>query len=306
MKCILTVPLILVPTLWMSQVPEVPTKVLIARLGSTIFLERQAAIKALQERPEAAPLLRENLRSSDPEIRRRAREILDYYDLQPVRELTAAVKDGRADRFIDLLSSWPKGRHEEEVWSAFRNLAHSLVQLHQKKGGLKIRLDNMDFYARQGPIVLTAKKITKAATDDDDGILFLRAAEVDLDARKEGVLHRGAFTVAARSVRVLGGGSHLIFAGQSVDVLGNEGFVHSIIVCGGDVTLNGPVGRSLVIARGSVTATGYLEGNRIIAGKKIATAREPVDCTITENEPNPLGFIRWADAPTEKAKPKAK
>ena len=65
-------------------------------------------------------------------------------------------------------------------------------------------------------------------------------------------LDMGAVTVAARSVRMFTGGTKLvILAGGSVELAdGGEGITHTLIVSGGDVTLNCELANSLVIARG--------------------------------------------------------
>ena len=87
--------LVLLPALLIAQGPDdgVAIKTLIKSLASSDFRQRQAAMKALRDRPEAALELRDALRSPVLETRKRAAEILDFYDLRPVRNLKAAVKD---------------------------------------------------------------------------------------------------------------------------------------------------------------------------------------------------------------------
>lgn len=56
----------------------------------------------------------------------------------------------------------------------------------------------------------------------------------------------------------------------------------------------------MIIARGSVIQTkrGFgVGGSHIIAGKKVILPGPNDDNLVVENEPNPLGFIRWSDAP---------
>ena len=68
----------------------------------------------------------------------------------------------------------------------------------------------------------------------------------------------------------------------------------------------------MVIARGKVTIIdgridGYAASSRIVSGKSVIhDKKKSHDSIITENEPNPLGFIRWADAPKDKPAPKKK
>ena len=63
-----------------------------------VLTQISAATKALQERPEATPALRDATRSPNPEVAKRAAEILEYFDRRPIRELNLAIKEGRIDR----------------------------------------------------------------------------------------------------------------------------------------------------------------------------------------------------------------
>ena len=48
-------------------------------------------------------------------------------------------------------------------------------------------------------------------------------------------------------------------------------------------------------------------GFRVISGQSVEyNPKAARDYITTENEPNPLGFIRWSDAPKDKAAPKSK
>ncbi|MBI2805133.1 MAG: TIGR03067 domain-containing protein [Planctomycetes bacterium] len=60
-----------------------------------------------------------------------------------------------------------------------------------------------------------------------------------------------------------------------------------------------------MIAKGKVTAGG-LHGCRIISRKSItySKAHSSPDNILSENDSNPLGFIRWSDEPSQKQKPK--
>src|SRR5476651_280058 len=124
MRPSIAIALILMPVLLLAQGPDRESvEALIKKLGSTNFQDRQAATKAMKERPEAVPALRDALRSADPELRKRAAEILEHFEPRPFREIDAAVKEGRVDRFIELLAAWPAGKHEEGAWTAFCDLA---------------------------------------------------------------------------------------------------------------------------------------------------------------------------------------
>src|ERR1035438_7303027 len=76
-------------------------KVLIKKLGSANFAEREVATEALKTRPEAAPLLRDALRLPDRETSSRAARILEHFGRRPVHELIAAVKTGQVECAIE-------------------------------------------------------------------------------------------------------------------------------------------------------------------------------------------------------------
>jgi predicted RNA-binding protein len=250
------------------------------------------------------------LRSSDQEVAKRAAEILDYYDRRPMRELDAALKEGRVENVIELLRHWPNGKYEENAWHTACDLARILVKLHEEQGGQKIK-DVGELYASRSPLVLNEKRVTENTKTKFDRYYFVRAEEVDHDRRRlkrgdiKNELQDRMLLVATGNVRIftVGGGTrHVIFARGSVELIDRDGGVsHILIVSGGDVVLNGALWNSIVIARGKVTCTDILGDSRIISGKSVSTVQRAQNCIITENESNPLSFIRWADAPKEKA-----
>ena len=295
------------PILFLAQSGREPIELLIKKLASSNFHERQAATKALQVRPEAAPALRDALKSADTELRTRAAEILDYFDRLPVRELDSAVKDGNILLFVNLQTSSPSGKYQAESWFAASDLARKLIDLHETKGGKKIQLRILE---KQIPQILNEKRVTESTKAQFERYHFVRASEVDLDRRRRkageplhNLLEDNAFFVASRSVRILTNKSQIIFAGGSVEITdGGAGIQDSIIVCGGDLTLDCALARSLIIARGKIISNGFLGESRLISGKSLSTSRPPQSCLISENDANPLGFIRWADAPKVPAK----
>jgi hypothetical protein len=309
----LAIPLAFLPALVLAQAqaPE-SVEALVKKLASGKFEERQAATKSLLDRPEAAPALRDALRSPDAETRKRAAEILDYF---PVRELKIAVKEGRVERAIELITGWPAGKHEEDSWDAVRELTKIIMERHEKKGGEKFKVA-VDRWKNSTPPVVTAKRITNATKAKFDHCYFLRAGELDLDRRqiKPGQLNNPFgegyhFIVAAGSVRMLGAGgmgSQLIFAGGGIELGGGPDVHSSIFVSGGDITLNCEMANCVVIARGKVTHAGLCEANRIISGRSVTRTSTDPKNLIVENEANPLGFIRWSETKKEKAAPKSK
>jgi hypothetical protein len=279
-------------------------------LGSSSFQQREAAVKALKQRPDAVPALLAASHSTDLETRRRAIEILDFLERRPVRDLEAAVKIGHVDEALAILSSWRQGQFDEESWRSISDLATALVDLHHKKGGGK--LDALRYLGGAKPIVATLRRVTEESEGKPEQAYFLRAGVVDLDDRrlKEGQRPRNWYAhnsviVAAGPVRVFSGHRHVIFARGPVELSdAGDGIRNSLIVSSADVILKCDIGNSLVVARGKVISDGYLGASRVIAGKSVSTKQPPDNCIISQNDPNPLGFIRWTDPPKEKAKSK--
>jgi hypothetical protein len=284
---------------------------LIKKLGSANFQDRRAATEALKNRPEAVLELRRALQSLDLETRRRAAEILDHLAL---RELDLAVKEGRVQRVTELVADWPATKHEEEVWHAVGDLTRALSDLQRKKTHKATNV--MALWANPSPAQICEKRITENTKTGNELAFFLRAGEVDLVySRLKGgkppnmFLRSDLVVVSAQSVRLFAEqGTNVVFAGGSVEFAGSAN--GALIVSAGDVILEGiQFSNCLVIARGNVfcKGNGYLKSSYLISGKSVVSNKKHVrDCIVTENDPNPLGFVRWSERANEKATPKSK
>jgi hypothetical protein len=78
----------------------------------------------------------------------------------------------------------------------------------------------------------------------------------------------------------------------------------SIIVSAADVTINGIFADSVIIARGKIKVAGIMIRCRVVSGCAIDNTTNVRTNIVSQNDPNPLGFIRWAEPPKEKAKSK--
>jgi hypothetical protein len=296
------------PVFAFTQPPGEDLSALLADLGNGNFQRREAATKALRERPEAEAALRKLLDSPDSETRKRVAEILDYYDRRPIREINTAIDEGRVLRVTEMLARWPKGKHDEDAWLAFTRLAHRLTDLHEKQGGAKVDLTRL--LKVPAPQVISAKRVTASTRAEIGPLPFVRAGDINMDdERPEPGKSPNAFshfTVVAAAGRVQNvvAGPYVIFAGGDVNCLGSGNL---LIVSGGDVTICDLTAPSLIIARGNVKSQGVLAKARVITGKSVfLDKKKTADCIITENEPNPLGYIRWSDEPKAKPAPKSK
>jgi hypothetical protein len=284
---------------------------LIEKLGSADFKLRNAAMAALKERTNAAPALREALRSPDAEIRRRATEILDYFETRPVRDLQTAVKQGRLDQFFNSLAAVPEDKFNDAVWHLIRDLSISVVKKHEEKGGEKIKL--LHLVDDTTPLMLCSKRIDQNTKATLDRIHFLRADEIDLDFRNrrfdeelKNDFFCGHLTAAANGrLRMLGGewSYQAIFSRGPVEIDGTLQGV--LIVSGGDLTISGDLYCSLLIARGNVSISRGAISNRIISGKSVKHSSTRPNM-ISENDFHPLGDFHWEATLKEKSVPKSK
>ena len=90
------------------------------------------------------------------------------------------------------------------------------------------------------------------------------------------------------------------------NVSSKDSLLRAIVVAGGDIELC-ETHKCLIIARGNVRVKrGGIGHSQIISGKSVIFERTKATSNdvIIENEPNPLGFIRWSDSP--KVEPKKK
>lgn len=318
--------LALAPVVLFAQGPpadELAT--LIKNLSSSSFKVRQAAVGALKERPDAAPDLQKALKSPDPEVARRAAEILAHFDRKPVRDLESAVNNGQVERFVELMLDWPDGKYDVEAWDLVSAFADKLHKAHQKAGGARFYLATEEITpflkGRTIPLRIREKRITESASGKEDlerksRAVYLCADEVVLRyrlAEKAPAYHWlyndmgiGAIITKRSAFIDLGSFTQVVFSSGDVELGGGGGYV--LVVSAGDVVLNSDIAWSLVIAKGNIIVKNRdFERTRLIAGKKVIT-KDALDKSVivSENDQNPLGFIRWADAAKDKTPVKAK
>jgi hypothetical protein len=301
---------------------------LIEKLGSPDFKTREAATKALLERPDAEDALRAALRSKDLEFRRRAEPIVDNLEwLRIPRELDKAIEEGRLERAIELIARWPQGKNEGALWDKTKALTVALIERNnqaRKSSGDGADLRGLQKF-RDPRVTLRVKQFSERTEDPEiaGGSFFVRAEAVDHDRYRGQKLPRKTGLLAVNSLAVSSGPARFVQAAIIHSTIFAKGPVMierhivtgSIIVCCADVTLDScVVDNCLIIAKGSVDIRSDIRNSkgqtcRIIAGKSVTYDKEKIiRSIITENEPSPLGYIRWSDAPKEKEKaaPKSK
>jgi hypothetical protein len=279
-----------------------PIESLIKKLGSRSFKLREAASKELLQRPEAAAALKKKLHSADVEVAKRAALILEHFDREPLRRLQQAVKQGEVDRIVKALAVWPEGKHEAGAWDAVRDLARAVLDRHKKNGGAHVDLSLLG--GGEFSVLRTFAERRQDAQRNLGkpgyrfGWVFFRttdAAVADPLIDHSVIVASGPITVRSNADPYQ---DFLVLAGGSVEI-GSASNV--LIISGGDVTIGRGAAllNSIIIARGKVTCSAdFVRQSRIVSGKSVVYDKSTAtDCKITENEANPLGFIRFV-APT--------
>jgi hypothetical protein len=258
---------------------------LVAQLGSDRFEEREAATRLLLELEAVPGELRAAVRSPDPEVRKRAAEIVGGIEKglasRALGEAAALARDGEIDQVIERAVRWagqdgglqgPKALH-----ALVKRLVAEQVRLHDAahlattvslaglvcNGGRPDRLFSFD--SRGAPRALGYKS-TKLA------YFFLRGAGVTVEGRGEGVIiSTGDVTVSGDRERDFS----LILSCGSVTL--EEGCDHALIVCDGDVRVRpglrwGHLRHSLIVARGDVTIPAETWRCVVLAGGSVRNA----------------------------------
>ncbi len=286
--------------------------VLVRKLGAANFRRRDAATNALMEHPNPIPALEKALENMDPEVCRRVKYIIHQVR---ERDLNAAVVGMSFKELLKASDAGAKVPPGGDYFTFPDRYVQALLGLHLKKGGYKISAH--DFRNQRGlaaPPVVDVPKLTIGTKIDYRDIgYFVRAGEAYLDfadAKKTGqgniLVDSAAFFLVNGPFRNRAGGAvrSVILAEGSIDIKGESR--NSIVVGAGDIKIVDP-SYCLVIARGTVSCAGIPAACRIIAGKSVIfEADRALECIISENDPNPLGFIRWSDAPKDKVAPKTK
>lgn len=261
----------------------------IKKLSSQNYRDRHAATQWLMGHPESANALLRASKSDDQEVASRAAAILKHFERLPATDLRTAARSGEVARFIEVATNLPEGKFDADAWESVSDLANTIVKLHKNRGGQEISW----LTYREPPEFLFAKRFDGPA-QESDRMRFLRSGDVrwhDRDAGSQVILSTG-------SVRMLSSqATGVIFARGSVEI---ENVANRLVLVScDDVVLKGRAVECLVIARGRVTALSGIYGGRVVSGKCVVCDGMRGGA-ISENDSNPLGFIRWADAPKEK------
>jgi hypothetical protein len=293
---------------------------LIEDLGSERFEIREAAKQKLMEIEEAAAALDQAKRSADPEVRRRASEIL--LALEPKRakrglaRAQGLAKDGRIIEAVDRIARWGEFDGSSEGWESLTQFADHVIK---SAASAFPKLDtgfNSSFPAGEfrryaklvHPTELSRRKIDidigseppqnqkerdgRKLIAETHGKLLLRGEEVCFTGRIYQLgLSRGIIA-SAGDVQLMSAYYSLIVAGGDVKEL--MGLNNCILICDGDVELLLPsAGDNVIIARGSVTCIhGKLRRCMVRSGRAVSSF-DGRAIALKEGAPDPLAFVKF-------------
>ena len=285
---------------------------LIRDLGSDEFEVRERATKLLKDREdEARGPLEKALGCSDPEIARRAKDLLEFYDtrflLHRVKRIVQFGKGGQVDLMVDGITSLGQEsfRHDE-VWQTVTSLTTEILNAEKKARG------------KEYSVIFTAKKdevqfgpsfpygdfqaYRKNATPKTIHNPKLKISQNE-PANYIMTGERAEFEAAVDSI---------IVTSESVRNYVPVDFRHCVCFCNGPVEMGCAMqslivsddeircsdfgGHCVVISRRDVRVDQILDNSLIIAGNKVFDKRNNSrGNTIRQSDKEFLGVVRFFD-----------
>lgn len=288
-----------------SVVNEQTVDQLVRALGDKNFKVRDSAARRLTEL-EAIPDLVNALKSSDPEVARLARKILDDLQrsatLRSLDHLRREAIRGEASRVIERFARWNGPDNDESSWQIIIDFAWDIADR-----AIKGHPAQDQFWpVGRSPIKSTNQYSPKKF---DGQVVYLHSNErvtyskpLTGYVRANGIVFKSGSN--PRGVFVSCDGMELqrdLLFHSIVLVVGRARFdsqlFNSIVICDGDVELGSGLSNSVVIASGSVKYLDAVGSSVIVSSSSISTPdkrRAPVSKVVfRENEPNPFGFAKW-------------
>jgi hypothetical protein len=315
MRALLTLalPLLLIASLLISlpiyptllahmQQPQQELDDLIRQLGDPAFQKREAATAKLMQRRDAVPALKIAATSNDAEVAHRARKLLGSIDAKwALPELKTLAKQGKVDQAVEKLVRAEKWGDEIAAWQVMADLAARLCELEKEAYGKTCFPKNerrpvgdiRRFLAEPDGATIKMLSDSREARKSGWVRLALRAQAVP-----EKLAVRVSYLAVSGDADANHIGSSVIFAGGSVRTNGAQ---KALVVCDGDFSVKGIIDDCLIIARGDVhidkPAT-IIGRSHVISSRRVHIAEEGEISSLSEvneNQPNPLGFVRFFD-----------
>ncbi|MCI0458544.1 MAG: PDZ domain-containing protein [Gemmataceae bacterium] len=298
--------------------PGCEVQELIRQLGDKQPKVREAATRQLLELKGAETALHAALKSSDPEVARRAAWILKERDRRSGERALARLQEharhGEVDQAVEILVRRPQWADENTCWQALTGLAAQLIERGRKEFGADLLAKGLwhlpagDFgryVKRARPLFLTGTRLHP----DKDKMFKLKHL---------GFVARGTDMILERSARVPYDSALIAAAGsfrydEALDssVIYSSGPVtmleidHSVLVCDGDLKVE-TISNSLVIVRGDVYCVNPFvvrDSLIILSGRfhlgKPTWALDKKTTKVREQQPDFLGFVKFFDPARE-------
>jgi hypothetical protein len=216
-------------------------------------------------------------------------------DTSRQEKLQLLAKNGAADQVADQLVVRQISIEDQKAWQIVTDIAAKLLDAEKKHFG-KVQLwddDNTIFHDFAKYIKANRPQEIAARRPESpkkEGAYVIRGEDIIINPN---IFH--TIIVASGNVRTgRSGHTNLIIAGGNVEI---ESIHSSIIVCDGNLTINDGVHDCIFIARGVVNCPDFIHKCLIItSGKaKLPQGAAVKESAIKENEPNPLGIVKFFD-----------
>lgn len=264
---------------------KIPISRLIEQLGDEDGQVREAATRELIEREDALPALKEALKSSNLEVRRRAERIIEEIRLKPAKKkrqpMLDLAKTGQVDLHVDRMMV-DSEFVDATVWDSINTLTQKLIAGAKKAYGKEIPFPEVDKFRwkwltstrnpdQLGPepilsdLRLLAPRITKRTLVLRCKIVSTGSVHCDEMFHDNIVLANGDVTVT----NLCGGGASIM---------------NCVVYCDGNITAD-IVGESILVATGTVK----------INNDPPELAKLVKHGIIIEHAREPLGLIKFFD-----------
>lgn len=271
----------------------------IRELGDKDFKVRADAVRRLTALEPYSALVRA-LKANDAEAARLAAQILNDLDraatVRSLQKLPQETARGEVSRVTDRFARWKGPENDEKAWQinidfAWEVANRAVKDFANEKQFWKDRYPPRSTkpYGPKGQVEYLYSKDALTASKSiigfarADGIIFKRGA------KPMGVFVSSNGLELGRDLVV--NSTFLIVGALRCDAT----ISNCILICDGAVELQSSVLNSVIVANGPVKYSSSVAGCTVISTSSIiATTRGSADRSVLrENEPNPLGFIKW-------------
>jgi hypothetical protein len=218
---------------------------LIEQLNSRDFKKREAATRALMQRDDALPALRQALKSPHAETRRRAAEILDQKangaKRRALKQVLASIKKGQGFQTLRLLTANPECG--DVAWQPLLDLITSVTVEGQKKYELQFLVPFLTDVPYRRTFAPKRKGLGSEKSPFDRRVVTKGGTDRYMITRSE-IICGGPLRVQLRF------SENIVLANGDVTVQGS--IVESVVLCNGNITTNEAAVNSVLIATGTV------------------------------------------------------